>query len=174
MMDVREQIRELLTPQDVLEAHGVSVDRSGRVLCPFHDDHNPSASVKDGWFRCWACGGDHSMDIFDLTMRLQGISFPQALRYLADLARVPLQGEYEKPREDNIIVISREVLKKIGILNDAPLRGVFNSNPKLFWSYLRKCCAGFRDEAVTELSKKALSMSLKPNGFFEDKILRIR
>ena len=173
MMDVREQIRELLTPQDVLEAHGISVQRNGRVLCPFHDDHNPSASVKDGWFRCWTCG-DHSMDIFDLTMRLQGISFPQALQYLADLAGVPLQEEYQRPREDSIIVISSETLKKIGVLDETPLRGVFNSNPKLFWSYLRKCCEGFDEENVIELSKKALSMSLKPNGFFEDKILRIR
>lgn len=172
-MDVREQIREILSIEDVALANGLSISRNGRMLCPFHDDHNPSASVKDGWFRCWACG-DSSMDIFDFTMKLRGESFREALEYLADLAGVPLQGEYQKPREDSIIVISREVLKKIGILNDAPLRGVFNSNPKLFWSYLRKCCAGFRDEAVIELSKKALSMSLKPNGFFEDKILRIR
>lgn len=42
-----------------------------KILCPFHWDHNPSASLNEdrGLFRCFVCGDDRAMDILDIAMK---------------------------------------------------------------------------------------------------------
>jgi hypothetical protein len=59
----------------------------GRKLwwrCPLgtHEDRNPSFCVTPGkpWWKCWGCG--ESGDAAALVMRLQGVSFPEAVAYL--------------------------------------------------------------------------------------------
>lgn len=72
-------------------------------LCPLHEDKNPSFCVTPGsprW-RCYGCG--EAGDAAALVMKLRGISFPEALAYLAATpgplvksshpgGRVPRQG----------------------------------------------------------------------------------
>jgi len=49
---------------------GVAVDDSGRMLCPFHNDHNPSAYIyynkyhEQIEFHCFGCGRSYSLDKF--------------------------------------------------------------------------------------------------------------
>ena len=52
------------------------------AVCVFHDDHTPSMSLKGSTFRCWACGA-HGGTI-DLTMRVLGVDFKEACKWLAD------------------------------------------------------------------------------------------
>jgi len=63
----------------VLESEGITLKR-GRALCPFHPDKHPSLTVKNERFKCWSCGA--SGDAIDLVMRLHGLDFLSALRYL--------------------------------------------------------------------------------------------
>jgi hypothetical protein len=51
--------------------------------CPFHDDPNPSFCVDPGmtWWRCFGCG-EHG-DAATLVMKLEGLSFPEAITSLA-------------------------------------------------------------------------------------------
>ena len=53
------------------------------VLCPFHDDHNPSLRVnaETGAFRCMACGA-RGGDVLDFHRARHGLSFWQAARDL--------------------------------------------------------------------------------------------
>ena len=53
-----------------------------KVLCPFHDDHNPSLSVslEHGGFHCFTCG-EHGT-LIDFHMTSKGLSFPEACRDL--------------------------------------------------------------------------------------------
>jgi len=54
--------------------------------CPFHHDRNPSFVVDPGrgrW-KCWGCG-EHG-DAAALAMRLDGSSFPEAVRRVAELS----------------------------------------------------------------------------------------
>lgn len=56
--------------------------------CPFHNDTNPSMSIrldKQDW-RCWTCGIGGS--VIDLHMRLKGLSAKDAIRELAEIAGV--------------------------------------------------------------------------------------
>jgi hypothetical protein len=70
---------------------GPAAKRRGRRLlwrCPFQEDHSPSFQVdplRKSW-RCWPCnlGGDAPA----LVMKLQGVSFPDAIKIVAELAGI--------------------------------------------------------------------------------------
>lgn len=51
------------------------------VLCPFHDDSRPSASVsfEHDAFSCFACG--EKGDVIGLIMRKEGIGYREAVSY---------------------------------------------------------------------------------------------
>lgn len=66
--DLFRAVREAVDARDAAERYGLRVDRHGRALCPYHDDHRPSMSFKRGRFRCWSCGARG--DSIDLTARL--------------------------------------------------------------------------------------------------------
>src|SRR5690242_5702816 len=55
-------------------------------LCPWHDDHDPSFTVDAKGWRCWVCG--IGGDAAELVMRHRGIGFPEAKRWLAELAGI--------------------------------------------------------------------------------------
>lgn len=69
---------------------GRTPDRQGKVLCPFHDDHDPSLQIyPDGGFYCFGSGCRAGGTIFDFASRLWGIpprgaGFRELRRRLAD------------------------------------------------------------------------------------------
>jgi hypothetical protein len=81
---------------------GPAAKRQGRYLlwpCPFHDDHDPSFQVDTlrGTWKCWPCdlGGDAPA----LVMKRNGVTFPEAVRFLAELEGiVPTTGRPASPR----------------------------------------------------------------------------
>src|SRR5256714_7663189 len=64
------------------------------ALCPFHKEKTPSFNVNPHKqiFHCFGChkGGD----VFTFVKEYESIDFPEAVRRLADRAKIPL--EYEK------------------------------------------------------------------------------
>ena len=70
-MTIYEKAKSLVTARGAAEHYGLTVDRNGMALCPFHDDHHPSMKL-DERFHCFACGADG--DATDLTARLFGLS----------------------------------------------------------------------------------------------------
>lgn len=71
MTDVFRECRERVSAQDVARHYGLTFDRKGWALCPFHSDKHPSMSFRAGRFRCWACNA--SGDSIDFTGRLLGL-----------------------------------------------------------------------------------------------------
>lgn len=51
-----------------------------KVLCPFHNDHHPSATVKGGFFHCFTCNTTH--DAIGICMNRDGMTFKQAVEFL--------------------------------------------------------------------------------------------
>ena len=103
MTDLFGEVRSRVSAQDAARRYGVTFDRRGWALCPFHDDRHASMSFKDGRFRCWVCnvGGD----AIDFTGRLFGLDAMGAVRRLnADfglslpLDRQPTQAERQAAR----------------------------------------------------------------------------
>ncbi|MEI8003323.1 MAG: DNA primase [Methanothrix sp.] len=92
---IPEEIKARLKIEEVVGSY-VPLRRAGRIfkgLCPFHQEKTPSFSVNPerGIFKCFGCG--EGGDIFAFVMKLEGLSFPEALELLAQRAGVV----YEKP-----------------------------------------------------------------------------
>ncbi|MFM9958549.1 MAG: DNA primase [Phycisphaerales bacterium] len=87
--------RRVLDATDIvrLVADHVALKAKGREyvgLCPFHNDRNPSMYVVPSKqiFHCFVCGAGGSS--IDFVMRHHGMSYGEALRYLADRAGLEL------------------------------------------------------------------------------------
>ena len=71
----------------------VALNRKGSEyvgLCPFHDDKRPSLTVSPAkqLFKCFACGA--GVSVFHFLMRYESVTFPEAVRALAERAHIPL------------------------------------------------------------------------------------
>ncbi len=64
----------------LLQEQGVEINRANKILCPFHDDRNPSMWVKNGWGYCHSCG--ESCDSIKWLMKIRGVRFYDAVRSL--------------------------------------------------------------------------------------------
>lgn len=74
-----------ITPEDVLRAREYPItefikSRKGMASCPFHTDKTPSMDVRKNFFHCYSCG--ESGDAITLVMRLEGLTFAQAIKRL--------------------------------------------------------------------------------------------
>ena len=79
-MSTYARIKQIVTTRQAAERYGLSVNQSGMVRCPFHEDHNPSMKVDDRFY-CFGCHA--SGDVIDFTARLFGISPKDAAKKLA-------------------------------------------------------------------------------------------
>ena len=85
MTDVFRECRERVSAEDAARRYGLTFDRKGWAVCPFHRDKHPSMSFRAGRFRCWACNA--SGDAIDFTGRLLGLEPMAAVERLnADFA----------------------------------------------------------------------------------------
>lgn len=68
-------------------------------LCPFHSEKSPSFNVNPSLniFKCFGCG--EGGDVFTFIERTEGLSFPEAVRLLADRAGIQLP-EDDTPGEE--------------------------------------------------------------------------
>lgn len=69
-------------------------------LCPFHGEKTPSFSVHAGrqFFHCFGCG--QSGDVFTFVQKIENVSFPEAVRTVAQKCGIPLpKREFSSPEE---------------------------------------------------------------------------
>ena len=86
---------ELKSQLDIVDVIGqyVRLKRAGthyRGLCPFHSEKTPSFNVHvtGQYFKCFGCeaGGD----VFKFVMQLEGLTFPETLKLLAERYGIPM------------------------------------------------------------------------------------
>ncbi|MBW1733622.1 MAG: DNA primase [Deltaproteobacteria bacterium] len=111
---VKEEIKQVA---DIVQAIGqfVQLKKAGRNftgLCPFHAEKDPSFNVSPDrqMFHCFGCkkGGD----IFAFWMEYHGLTFPEALKDLADRYNVQIPDRFS-PSEEKKRSRLRETLLKI-------------------------------------------------------------
>lgn len=98
-----DKIEEVRAASDIVDVVSdfVRLKRRGSNLfglCPFHNEKSPSFSVNPGMgiFKCFGCGAGG--DVFQFLMRVENLTFPEAVRTLAERAGIPLP-EQEEDRE---------------------------------------------------------------------------
>lgn len=91
------QIREIKEATDILEVIGskVALQRSGtnwRGLCPFHNEKTPSFFVSEEMqrYKCFGCG--RTGDVYTFLQEYEGMTFYEALEFLADKAGIKLES----------------------------------------------------------------------------------
>lgn len=95
-------VNQVAQATDVVDLIGqyVALKKRGKEfvgLCPFHDDKRPSLNVSPAKqiFKCFACGAGGG--VFQFLMLYEKLSFPQAVRTLAERAHIPLPAEAAAP-----------------------------------------------------------------------------
>jgi DNA primase len=90
-----DKVQEVRDRVDIVDLVGRYVDlrRSGRnysALCPFHQERTPSFNVNPErkGYKCFGCGAGG--DAISFVMEIEGHSFPEAVRKLAELYGVHL------------------------------------------------------------------------------------
>ena len=71
-MSIFEDVKRELNIQQVIEHYGFNVNRARQFVCPFHNDHKPSASIKNDYFHCFVCGAGG--DLITFTAKYLGLS----------------------------------------------------------------------------------------------------
>lgn len=69
-------------------------------LCPFHGEKTPSFSVHAGrqFYHCFGCG--QSGDVFSFVQKIENLSFPEAIRVVAQKCGIPLpKRDFSSPEE---------------------------------------------------------------------------
>ena len=97
----RDRVIEMTDIVDVVGDH-IALRQKGRefaCLCPFHDDKNPSMYVvpHKQIFHCFVCGAGGN--VLDFVMRYHGMSFIEALKFLADRAGIELTSRSSRPKQ---------------------------------------------------------------------------
>ncbi|WP_084800786.1 DNA primase, partial [Promicromonospora kroppenstedtii] len=101
-----DQVRERARIDEIVSAH-VTLKPAGVGalvgLCPFHDERSPSFNVRPsvGRYHCFGCG--EGGDVIEFVMKMDGLSFTEAIEYLAGKTGVTLryeEGGNARPREE--------------------------------------------------------------------------
>ena len=93
----REGIDEIKRRNDLAEVvteHGIELKRRGKTLfglCPFHQEKTASFNVsrEAGLYHCFGCGAGG--DVIGFVVRFHQVTFPEALKRLADRAGIELE-----------------------------------------------------------------------------------
>ena len=80
-MNLFQNVKYGVSCREAAERYGVSVNRQGKALCPFHNDRHPSLYVADDHYYCFACG-EHG-DVIDFAAKLFGLPLYEAAQRLA-------------------------------------------------------------------------------------------
>ena len=91
-MEVIDHIRQAANIIEIASQYTNLIKRGKSYvgLCPFHSEKTPSFTLDADrqLFHCFGCGAGG--DIFTLVMEKENLSFPEAMRYLAEKYRIPI------------------------------------------------------------------------------------
>ena len=80
-MNMFEEIKDAVSTREAASFYGLSVQRGGKVCCPFHNDKHPSMKV-DQRFHCFGCGADG--DVINFVQQMFSLDAKQAAFKLID------------------------------------------------------------------------------------------
>lgn len=96
----QETIDQIRLRTNIVEVVGqyVQLKKSGKNylgLCPFHEEKTPSFTVAEDKqiFHCFGCG--KGGNVFSFIQELEGVSFPESVKKVADIEQIPLDIEIE-------------------------------------------------------------------------------
>jgi DNA primase len=129
-----QKVREVLERTSIVEvvSEYIQLRRSGANylgLCPFHAEKTPSFNVNPAReiFHCFGCGTGGN--VFSFVMKIEGISFPEAVKSLARKAGIEIEERLLTPAEKKAQG-ERQVLLRINDIAGDYYRSVLKQKPE--------------------------------------------
>ncbi|WNM25522.1 DNA primase [Demequina capsici] len=169
-------VRERAPIEDIVGQH-VALKPAGvgslKGLCPFHDERSPSFHVRPqaGRWHCFGCG--EGGDVIEFVMRMDGLSFVDAVEYLAERAGVTLRYEAGgAPRKEGTQGQRKRLLDAHRVAAEFFVAQLGSPEAKVGRDFLTE--RGFGREAAAQFGVgyapqgwQALTEHLRRNGFTE-------
>jgi DNA primase len=138
-----EDIRSMCDLVELVSTY-VTLKRSGRHLkglCPFHNEKTPSFTVNSDTqrYRCFGCG--ENGDVFSFLMRMENLTFQEAVEQLARKAGIQLERSPEQAKQFS----ERELIFRANALALTYFRTMLNRNAHAV-EYLER--RGFTKEMI--------------------------
>ncbi len=91
-----EEIKARVDLADLIASYGVAVKAAGaskKACCPFHHEKTPSFNINEskGFYHCFGCG--ESGDAIKFVQKMEGLSFVEAVRKLAEQCGIKLETQ---------------------------------------------------------------------------------
>lgn len=114
-MTAAEQIKAMVSMQDVLGRYGIDVGRGGFISCPFHSEKTASCKIYANSFYCFGCGVGG--DVLDFVMQMEKCSFHAAINRL-NLGHVSFSAvrQYRKKQHEEAHKHEKLVEKYWGLI----------------------------------------------------------
>ena len=95
-----EEIKARTDLSDLIASYGVAVKSAGstkKACCPFHHEKTPSVNINDskGFYHCFGCG--ESGDAIKFVQKMEGLTFVEAVKKLAEACGVMIEEGGEDP-----------------------------------------------------------------------------
>ena len=170
--EVKDRVRVAVNIVDLLSSY-MELRRQGRGFvgtCPFHDDRRPSLQInpdRQTW-KCWVC--DVGGDIFSFVMKRENVTFPEALRMLADRAGIVIEESksQSKSRNDKKKLYEtmewavKEFHNFLLTSSDAQAAREYVQSRGLTDESIKKFCIGFAPESWSWLVDRGSGQSYTP------------
>ncbi len=158
-MEIIDQIRQVATLVDVASQYTSLKKRGSKFvgLCPFHAEKTPSFTVDPDkqLYHCFGCGVGG--DVFTLVMEKENLTFPEALKSLAQKYNIPL------PQQNRIsahVLKLEENLAKINEETLAFFQRCLREGPEG-----RKALEYLKTRMISDETVKALKIGYAPNSW---------
>ncbi|HHP7242561.1 MAG TPA: DNA primase [Cyclobacteriaceae bacterium] len=146
-------IDEIKTRMDVEEVVSdfVTLKRKGKDLwacCPFHDEKTPSFSVspQKNFYKCFGCG--KSGDAITFIMEMDGLSYTEALKYLAGKYGIEIEENEATDEEKKNQDLKESLFIALNEAKDYFIYNLTNTDEgkNIALTYLKE--RGFNDEII--------------------------
>lgn len=162
---IKEQVKEAADIVEIVSDH-VKLKRSGSNfmgLCPFHSEKSPSFNVSPhlGIYKCFGCG--ESGDVFSFVMKLEGLSFTEAIRQLGSRYGIDVP-EDKAPEQDEHYRL------KEGIYHALKFAGKFFHDQLVKTSEGQSALAYLENRGLLRSTIRSYGLGYSPDSF--DSLLR--
>ncbi len=125
------------------------------ACCPFHGEKTPSFHCEDrkGRYHCFGCGvsGDH----FRFLTELDGVSFPEAVEQIADMAGVPMpKPDPEAAKRDEVRTTLLDVMEMAAQFFQDQLQSAVGASARAY----------LRDRGLTGRTIETFRVGFAPNS----------
>lgn len=99
---VIEEIKMRTDLSELISSYGIQVKLAGtakKACCPFHNEKTPSFHINDskGFYHCFGCG--ESGDAIKFVQKMEGLSFVEAVRKLAEPLGIKIEEKKDPARQ---------------------------------------------------------------------------